>query len=291
MDERYSRQILAFGAHGQEKLSRAKVGIVGLGGIGLQVVQNLAYMGVKDWVLIDDDIVEYSNLNRLVGATSQDAKQGLHKAEVAERLILGISPDSRLEKCKTNLRSEKAIDSLTGREYIFGCVDNDSARLILTELTSAFRIQLIDSAFEIKVESGQVKEFGGRVVIAIPGEFCLLCANQIDTDIAKIELESPPEKAFREKHGYGLGPEEPSPSVISLNAIMAGIASSEFLMLITGIRPHNKIVTYKGMRGVVTIRNEPKNDECIVCNYIAGKGDSVDMKRYLRSSIPKDIPK
>ena len=216
--------MLAFGAEGQKKLAQAKVGIVGLGGIGLQVAQNLAYMGVKDWVLIDDDIVEYSNLNRLVGATSHDAKKGFHKAEVAERLILGIAPDSRLKKCNSNLRNEKAIDLLTGREYIFGCVDNDSARLILTEIASAFRIPLIDSAFEIKIESGHVTEFGGRVVLAIPGEFCLLCANQIDTDIAKIEMESSPEKAFREKHGYGLGPEQPSPSVISLNAIMAGIA-------------------------------------------------------------------
>lgn len=290
MDTRYSRQMLAFGAEGQKKLAQAKVGIVGLGGIGLQVVQNLAYMGLKDWVLIDDDIVEFSNLNRLVGATSLDAEQGLHKAEVAGRLILGITPDVRLEKYKANLRNEKAIDSLTGREFIFGCVDNDSARLILTELASAFKIPLIDSAFEIKVESGQVTEFGGRVVIAIPGEFCLLCANQIDTDIAKTEMESPPEKAFREKHGYGLGPEETSPSVISLNAIMAGIATSEFLMMITGIRPHNKIVTYKGMRGVATIRNEQKKDNCLVCNYIAGKGDSIDIKRYLRTSIPADIP-
>ena len=176
------------------------------------------------------------------------------------------------------------------REYIFGCVDNDSARLILTELASAFRIPLIDSAFEITVKSGRITEFGGRVVIAMPGEFCLLCANQIDTDIAKVEMESPPEKAFREKHGYGLGPEEPSPSVISLNAIMAGIASSEFLMLITGIRQPNKIVTYKGMRGVATVRNERKKEDCLVCNYIAGKRDSIDIKRYLRNKIPVDIP-
>ena len=113
MDDRYSRQMLAFGAEGQKKLTLAKVAVVGLGGIGLQVVQNLAYMGVKDWVLIDDDIVEYSNLNRLVGATSHDAKQGFHKTEVAEKLILGIAPDSKLEKCNFNLRDEKAIDLLT----------------------------------------------------------------------------------------------------------------------------------------------------------------------------------
>lgn len=288
--ERFSRQILAFGEEGQKRIGSAKVGIVGAGGIGLQVVQNLAYLGIRDWAVVDDDMVEISNLNRLIGATVEDAENKRPKVDVAERIVRAINPDSHFERFRLNLRDETVFDALTKRDFIFGCVDNDSARMILSELTAAFEIPFIDAAFEIRTDSAHNFDFGGRVVVAIPGQYCLLCANQLDVNIARIELESPPERAFREDHGYGLGPQRPAPSVVSLNAIVAGLATTEFLMLATGLRPPNRMVTYHGMRGVTTVRNDKKKSECLICNSITGKRESADVKRYLRSTLPSDIP-
>ena len=65
-EDRFSRQILAFGEKGQSAIAHTKVGIVGLGGVGSFVAQMLAYLGVNEFLLVDDDIIEESNLNRLI---------------------------------------------------------------------------------------------------------------------------------------------------------------------------------------------------------------------------------
>src|SRR4030043_2478387 len=101
-DGRFSRQILAFGEEGQKKLAAAKVGIVGLGGMGSQIAQSLAYLGVEDFLTVDDDIVEESNLNRLVGALPVDGREKRLKEDVTERMIMQINPEARDMKLGMN---------------------------------------------------------------------------------------------------------------------------------------------------------------------------------------------
>ena len=287
--DRFSRQILAFGQEGQRRIAAVKVGIVGLGGIGSSVAQMLAYLGVKEFLLVDDDIVGESNLNRLIGASIEDVKNKTAKVAVAKRVINSVHSAAVKELFK-NLRSEEAIDSLCQTpEIIFGCVDNDSGRLILTELAAAYNKTLIDSGTEI-INNPEFQEFGGRVIVARPGDFCLLCAEQIDLEVARQELESEEEKNYRQKLGYGLGKKMPDPSVISLNTIIAGLAVTEFLMLVTGLRAPNRKVTYKGMRGVFRESIDAKRNDCVVCNSLVGKRELADIKRYLRRGLPKDLP-
>jgi molybdopterin/thiamine biosynthesis adenylyltransferase len=288
--DRFSRQILAFGKNGQKKIFEAKVGVVGLGGTGSLIVQMLAYLGVGDFLLIDDDIVESSNLNRLVGASLKQARGKTPKIEVAKKVIRSINPKAKIKAVFKNLREKASFDYLSRRpEIIFGCVDNDSARLILTELAAAYNKTLIDSAAEI-INRQDFQEFGGRVIVACPGDFCLLCAGQIDLETARQELESPAEKIYRKKMGYGLGPGIPDPAVISLNGVIAGLAVTEFLMLVTGLRLPNRRVTYKGMRGVFRECRDEKRDDCWVCNSLVGQGKKANINRYLKKSLPVDLP-
>jgi molybdopterin/thiamine biosynthesis adenylyltransferase len=289
--EKFSRQILAFGKEGQRLITSAKVGIVGLGGTGSFVAQMLAYLGVKDFLLVDDDIVEESNLNRLIGASVEDAKMRTPKVEVTKRVVYSINPSAEVKGIFNNLRSDEAIDSLCHiPAVIFGGVDNDSARLILTELAAAYNKTLIDSGTEI-INTKEFQEFGGRVIVARPGDFCLLCAEQIDLEVARVELESKQEYMHREKLGYGLGKKMPDPSVISLNGVIASLAVTEFLMLVTGLRTPNRRVTYKGMRGVFRESIDQKKDNCVVCNSLVGKRGQADIKRYIRRSLPQDLPR
>src|SRR5437867_3874285 len=118
---RYSRQILAFGEEGQRAIDRQIVGIVGLGGLGSQVCQALTYLGARHFVLVDDDRVEDSNLNRLVGAVPADATQKRLKTEVAERLICSVNPGADVLGIPNNLRTLKALEALAGCSVIFGC--------------------------------------------------------------------------------------------------------------------------------------------------------------------------
>lgn len=289
--DKFSRQILAFGSEGQKRIAGTKVGIVGLGGMGSCVAQMLGYLGTGEFILVDDDRVEESNLNRLIGATEEDVIRKTAKTEVSQRVIRSINPKANIQMLG-NLRSEEAIESLSVfPDVIFGCVDNDSARMILTDLAAAYGKTLIDCATEIETDGDKVTNFGGRVVVARPGDFCLWCANQIDAEIARQELESGKEKEFRQNHGYGLGPMVPAPAVISLNTTIAGLAVTEFIMLLTGIREPQRLLTYKGMRGVVIASNDVKKPGCLVCDFLVGKREKADLKRYLRSNLPTDLPK
>jgi molybdopterin/thiamine biosynthesis adenylyltransferase len=200
-DQRFTRQILVFGEQGQRKIANVRVGIIGAGGIGSQIVQGLAYLGVQKFLIVDDDIVEESNLNRLVGAYPIDAKKKRLKVAVARRMIKQINPDAEVIKFSSNLRNKEVLKALVETDYLFGCVDNDATRLILAEFSAAYEVPLVDSASEIIPGQDLVVEFGGRVVVARPGDYCLICANEVDPEIARIELESPPERKFREKHG------------------------------------------------------------------------------------------
>jgi hypothetical protein len=91
--DQHDRQVRAFGPDGQRALQRLHVGIVGLGGTGSIVAQQLVHLGVRDFVLIDPDVVEETNLNRLANAAPTDV--GKAKVDIAARYIKSVAPDAR----------------------------------------------------------------------------------------------------------------------------------------------------------------------------------------------------
>lgn len=163
---------------------------------------------------------------------------------------------------------------LSGRPFaaIFGCVDHDGPRLILTEFAAAYDKPLIDIGTEIFPSTADHPfDFGGRVVVALPGDYCLFCADQIDRELAKADLESAEVSALRKKHGYGLGDDGPAPSVCSLNGIVANLAMTEFICLVTGLRPPARKLSYRGLRGVVVSSEDRGSADCYTCKCIRGQ--------------------
>lgn len=277
-EQRFARQVLAFGESGQESLRQAHAAVVGVGGIGSCVVQSLGYLGVGRFTLIDADRVEESNLNRLVGATLADI--GRAKVDVIASQLTELSQTVHVERIATELRSRRALTALGEASVVFGCVDNDGARLILTEFCAAYRKLYIDSATEIMpAREGVAFDFGGRVVVSSPGTFCLSCAGELDAEAAKADLELPDVRKLRQAHGYGV-PEATAPAVVSLNGLVASIATTEFMVSVTGVRDPFVKSTYRGMRGVVLVSTDRRRPGCINCEYLLGKGDSVGVMRY-----------
>jgi molybdopterin/thiamine biosynthesis adenylyltransferase len=201
IEQRFARQCLMFGELGQRKIESQHVGFVGLGGMGSQVAQGLAYLGVRRHLLVDDDRIDETNLNRVVGSSAQDI--GRLKVDVARDQIMKINPKAEVLTVPENLRTHRAIELLVDCSVIFGCVDHDGPRLVLTELAAAYEITLFDLASEIFPQTtARPFDFGGRVVIARPGDYCLFCADQIDRELAKQDLETPEIREQRRKHGY-----------------------------------------------------------------------------------------
>ncbi len=291
-DERfYKRQIIAFGSAGQACLRATHVGIVGLGGIGSHMAQQLSYLGIGEFTLVDDDSVETSNLNRLIGATPADV--GRPKVEVSRRLIEAISPKARVHAFHSSLMRQQALEALRSIDLLVGCTDTDGSRLVLNELAKTYLMPYVDCGVSIAVESERINSIGGRVVVVLPDGPCLHCAQEIDRVIAGQELESDVEKDIRRKHGYVAGASIEEPSVVSLNGVVGSIAAGEIIALATGWRDPVPFQVYYGdgrPRSCVQRKVNPM-PRCWLCSTRLGKGDDARLNRYDRRSLPQDMPK
>ena len=123
MIEKLNLQRQSFlGADSEIVLSRSRAALVGLGGGGSHVAQQLAHIGLGNFLLIDPDIIEDTNLNRLVGATQEDVKLGVPKVDIAERVIRGVNPSAEVVKRKASWTEVTA--ELRDVDVIFACVDS-----------------------------------------------------------------------------------------------------------------------------------------------------------------------
>lgn len=277
--ERFNRQISFFGIDGQKKLEAITVVVVGIGGLGTHVIQQLTYLGVNDFFLIDDEEIEVTNLNRYVGTKHDDV--GKRKTKVGKRIIEIINPNASVEAIQKPLQSKMAFDAIISSDCVFGCLDNDGARLILNELCSAYEHPYFDLASEILP---QEKAYGGRVFSSIDEQGCLVCYDQLDLDAASLDLENPETRKDREDI-YGLNKvefHETGPSVVSINGIIASLAVIEFLVWATALRKPQKILTYRGNQSIVTINNKREIFDCYYCNVIRGKKDQSGVFEYIQ---------
>ena len=176
--DRYSRNEALFGSEGQQKLAATRVTIVGLGGLGSHVAQQLAYLGVRDYRLLDFDIVTDSSLNRLIGATDADVAAQTKKIAVATRMIQSINPGASVDPVDAKIDALEATPAIAGADVIFGCLGRDLPRLQLTESCSRQAKPLFDLASDTG-GSGDELYYGGRVLFA-NGAGCLVCHDLLD---------------------------------------------------------------------------------------------------------------
>lgn len=291
--ERFSRQVLAFGKEFQARLNELQVGIVGLGGLGSIMVEELMRLGVSQWVLVDDDHVETSNLNRVTGAFPEDARNKQPKVEVAARNITSISPDARVLALNTSVTDPPALQHLKGCDLLIVCTDNHSSRLVVNGLAIQYLIPLLHVGFVIETDdSKRVSEVSGEYALPPLGEWCLFCSGIIDSQAAGWELASPQERENLRRHGYVK--DTPAPAVYHLDGIVASLAVAEVHNLVHPYRPQHRYVTYNDLTGELMQLNVPHQEDCPVCSPegIIGLGDLEPLPNYQRSgkkvpSVPK----
>lgn len=229
---RFDRQLLWFRAAGQRMLGRLQIGVVGCGGTGSHVVQQLAYLGVRDFVLVEFDPVDDTNLNRVVTAAAADAETP--KGILARRLIRAVASDARVRLISQPLQSEAAIDALKTVDLLIGCVDNDGARLVLNELSLAYEVPYLDIATGIDPPDGTaIEHIGGRLVVVHPDAPCLHCHDELDLAEARYYNAAPDQRAVARARGYA---PVKAPSVVSLNALLAAALVNELAVWVSGIR-------------------------------------------------------
>lgn len=276
--EEFDRQVRAIGLASQARLSTIRVGIVGLGGVGSLVAQQLVHLGVRDFVLIEDDQVELSNLPRLVGSRRSDALQAVPKADVTRRLIEGIAEKPRI-KSPGSLRTPESLYLLQGVDLILGCVDNDGARLILAELAASRLIPYLDLGVSVDVDDGVTRSLGGRVSFYLPGGACLACADEIDFAEAAEDLEDEALRNIRKHRGYARD-RKVEAAVMPLNTVVVGAGMVEVLAFVSGIRPVRPFMRYEGTDQRMIGQNVLVNSDCPICVPAYGMGDRQAIERY-----------
>ena len=158
--ERYSRHLLLpeVGLAGQGRLVRARVAIIGAGGLGSPAAFYLAAAGVGQLTLIDDDVVDKSNLQRQILHT--DARVGMPKVESASMAIGALNPSVRLAVHRTRLAADNVEGLIAGHDVVLDGADNFATRYLLSAACRRLRIPLIYGA--VHRFTGQVSVFDVR---------------------------------------------------------------------------------------------------------------------------------
>lgn len=241
MKERSKRQSF-LGRQSDKILGDCTVAIVGLGGGGSHIAQQLAHLGVGNFLLIDPDRVEESNLNRLIGATAEDAGKKTQKTLVASRLISGINPLAHVDLLDGKWQDVHQF--LRGSDIIFGGVDTYRDRYELEITARRYLVPYIDIGMDVhEVEGGF--SVSGQVILSMPGCLCMRCSGFLRDDLLAREAEN---------YGAAGG----RPQVVWANGALASAAVGVFTRLFTPWhRAHNDCVylEYDGNDQTVSTSN------------------------------------
>ncbi len=141
MLNQFSRTELLIGKDGIKKLHKAKVAVFGLGGVGSFVVEGLVRSGVQDLVLIDNDTVSLTNLNRQLIALHSTI--GKDKVEVVKERVLDINPNAKVKVYKEFVSYENISMITKDLSYVVDCVDTVTAKLAIIEECNKLNIPVI----------------------------------------------------------------------------------------------------------------------------------------------------
>lgn len=271
MKNRYDRQIRFFGRAGQDRLEQARIVLFGTGGNGVHVVQQLTYAAVHRWAFVEFDIVEDTNLNRLITATLDDIDAP--KTDIAVRIVKTVHPDAEPKVIagkvgNPDIRADIGTE-LADADLAIGCFDKEIPRQEAVKLCSEAGVPYLDLATEIipAKDEGDELEYGGRIVFTFDGTGCPICLGIIDPAELAREQMNDVQRAERDRL-YGLSAEQAGgsgPSVVTINGVVASLACTEALMYLTGLREPARQLTYLAHNSVVRKNTTVGNLDCLYC--------------------------
>lgn len=228
----FDRQVRAFGPELQRTLARLHIGIVGAGGTGSPTIEQLTRLGVGTLTIIDDQVFEDTNINRVYNAGLADV--GQPKVAIAARAIEAIGLGTRVRRIQGRVTERRVAEALRTCDVLIGCTDDNWGRAVLNALALHYLIPLLDMAVKIVTEEESILEVFGRVTTVLPGGPCLLCRGRINP--AKVRDESLPsrERARLRAQGYAEELDAPDPAVITFTTTVSATAITELLNRLTG---------------------------------------------------------
>ncbi|HUC36465.1 MAG TPA: ThiF family adenylyltransferase [Acidimicrobiales bacterium] len=274
VDAAFDRQVLALGRDGQRLIRGLRVGVVGAGGLGSHVVQQLVHLGAGHIVVVDPDRVTVTNLSRLVGASRLDVMLRRKKTRLVRRLARRTGRMTAITEISESVETREAAESLLRCDVVFGCTDNQVSRTILNVIAFQYYTPVMDLGVELQTTGAM----GGRVTWLAPGGACLWCMGVLDAERVRVEQLTPELRADEEARGYIQGLDEPAPAVVSINGVVASLAVTEMLARFTGFAGRDSrstLLLYRLVDGVVRRTSPSGRAGCPTCSKsgLLGAGD------------------
>jgi molybdopterin/thiamine biosynthesis adenylyltransferase len=260
--EVYDRQARAFGADGQQRLATLRIGIVGLGGTGSVVAQQLAHLGVSEFVLVDPDRIELTNLNRVVGARGTDV--GRRKVDVARDMIGAIHPAARVAAVHGDVCEAETARTLLDCDVFVACTDSQGSRAVLSQLAYQYVVPGIDVGVAIRVGADGITHVSGRVQMLAPALACLACSAVLNPETVRRDLL---DETARAADPYVMSAPAPvaQPAVISINSTASSLAVTMLLSAVSGVPFAARYVRLRLETGRVVPVTVEAGPECPVC--------------------------
>lgn len=234
----YDRNIRAFGGPIQQVLADLRIAVVGCGGTGSAVAEQLVRLGVRHLLLIDPDVLSASNVTRVYGSTLKQV--GRPKVDVLSEQLQRIMPSITVERLQSMITVEPTARSLVGADLIFGCTDDNAGRMILSRLSTYLLMPVIDCGVLLTSDAdNRLDGIHGRVTVLYPGQACLICRGRIDLGRASTEMLAPDERVRRVEEGYAPALPGVEPAVVAYTTMVAATAVAELIERLThyGVDP------------------------------------------------------
>jgi ThiF family len=266
IEPRFERQARLFGEAGQQVLQKLRVGVIGLGGGGSMIVEQLAHLGIGELLLVDHDVVKEINLNRIVGSRRADVDTVTRKVEVSRRLIEDVSPETRVIAIAGDIAEVGVVKSLRDLDFVFLATDTMMSRLVFNTLLHRYLIPGVQIGAKVEVIPGVSQEPEVYVAVrpVLPDAGCLQCNGLISPDRLQEEGRTDEEQVAQ---NYLNLPDVVDPSVISLNGIAASWAVTTMLFWATGLAraalADHRIFFPRS--GEIHAVNDRKEEDCLVC--------------------------
>ena len=274
------RHAQLFGPGTTTLLQCLRIAVVGCSGTGSPVIEQLVRLGVGELVLVDPDRVEERNLNRILGATAEDAAHDRLKVDVIERNIDRVGLGTKVRKFATNLQDPEALRAVAASDLVIGCMDGLSGRHLLARLARYYILPYIDVGVKLEaLKDGTINQVAGSVHYLQPtgldfidrGVFSLA-----DLEAEDLWRTDPDEYRERRARGYIRGVQIGRPAVISVNMYFASLAVNEVLARLHPFRMDSNDGFSTTRVSLSHAQTEHERDECASPRARAsvGRGDT-----------------
>lgn len=275
----FDRQVRAFGQDFQRIVGKLHIGVVGAGGTGSAVIEQLIRLGIGRISVFDGQTLSDTNTTRVYGSRLVDVD--IPKVKLMERMAADIGLGTVIDSFVGNITSRKNAQRLRDCNVVFCCTDDQWGRSILTRLAMYYYIPVIDMGVKVDSENGVIHSVQGRVTVLVPGAACLFCRGRITSEVVAAESKqsaNPPEAAALRRQRYIPELEDVAPAVIPFTTTIAASAVTELAQRLTGFMGADRVSTeilHRIDAGQLNTNSTPPLPDCNICGTqrLWGRGD------------------